>query len=72
MLVVSVNLPRELKEKMARTQEDWISHLGHVIGRWIHKHEMFEASSRIDAIHSKTSMGVYYIAESVRENRDLA
>ena len=72
MSVVSVRVPKELKEKMSRVQEDWASYLRRMIEHRIHQHEIFEASRRIDEIRSKTTRGTYRAAESVREARDRA
>jgi predicted DNA-binding protein len=72
MSVVSVRIPKELKEKMSRVQEDWASYLRHMIERRIHQQEMLEASKRIDQIRSKTTRGTYNAAESMRRDRDRA
>jgi hypothetical protein len=72
MSVVSVRVPKELKEKMSRVQEDWAGYLRQMIERRIHQHEILEASRRIDEIRSKTTRGAYLAAESVRRDRDRA
>lgn len=72
MSVVSVRVPKELKEKMSRVQEDWANYLRRMIERRVREQEMFEASRRVDEIRSKTTRGTYHAAESVREDRDQA
>jgi len=72
MSVVSVRVPKELKEKMSRVQEDWANYLRRMIERRVREQEMFEASRRVDEIRSKTTRGRYHAAESVREDRDQA
>ena len=72
MSVVSVRVPKELKEKMNRIQEDWANYLRRMIERRIHQHEMLEASKRIDEIRSKTVNGIHHAAESLRRDRDQA
>jgi len=68
--VVSVRVPRDLKEKMSRIQEDWASYLRRMIERRIKEQEMLQASKTIDGIRSKTREGAYDAARSVREDRD--
>lgn len=70
MSVVSVRVSRELKEKMARIQEDWASLLRRTIERRVKEQEVLEASRTIDEIRSKTRVGAYNAAKSVREDRD--
>ena len=72
MSVVSVRVPKSLKERMGRVQEDWANYLRRMIERRIKEHEMIEASRTIDEIRSKTREGVYDAARSIREDRDRA
>jgi hypothetical protein len=68
--VVSVRVPRDLKEKMSRVQEDWASYLRRMIERRIKKQEMLQASKTIDEIRSRTKKGTYEAAKSIRMDRD--
>jgi hypothetical protein len=68
--VVSVRVPKDLKEKMSIVQEDWSSYLRRMIERRIRAQEMLEASMRIDEIRSKTKSGAYNAAGAVRKDRD--
>jgi len=70
--VVSVRVPRDLKEKMSRVQEDWASYLRRMIERRIKKQEMLQASKTIDEIRSRTKRGAYEAAKSIRMDRDRA
>ena len=70
MSVVSVRVPKELKEKMRRVQEDWASYLRRMIERRVKEQEMLGASTRIDEIRSKTRKGAYNAAKTIREDRD--
>jgi predicted DNA-binding protein len=70
MSVVSVRVPKELKEKMRRVQEDWASYLRRMIERRVKEQEMLGASRRIDEIRSKTRKGAYNAAKTIREDRD--
>jgi len=68
--VVSVRVPRELKEKMSRIQEDWASYLRRMIERRIKEQEMLQASRTIDDIRSRSRKGAYEAAKSIRMDRD--
>jgi predicted transcriptional regulator len=70
MSVVSVRVPRDLKDRMSRIQEDWASYLRRMIERRIKEQEMLEASKRIDEIRSKTRKDAYNAARTIREDRD--
>jgi len=70
MSVVSVRVPRDLKEKMSRVQEDWASYLRRMIERRIKEQEMLQASKTIDDIRSRTRKGAYDAAKSTRMDRD--
>lgn len=70
MSVVSVRVPRHLKEKMSRVQEDWASYLRRMIERRIKEQEMLQASKTIDEIRLKTKKGTYEAAKSIRMDRD--
>lgn len=72
MSVVSVRVPKDLKERMARIQENWGEYLRRMIERRIKEEEIVEASKEIDRVRSKTKRGVYDAARSVREDRDRA
>jgi hypothetical protein len=68
--VVIVRVPKELKEKMSRVQEDWANYLRSMIEPRVKEQEMFEASRRVDEIRSKTTRDTHHAAESVSEDRD--
>jgi len=68
--VISVRVPKELKQQMSRLQEDWAGYIRQMIERRIREHEMLEASRKVDEIRAKTRKGVYHAAKSVREDRD--
>lgn len=68
--VISVRVPRDLKEKMSRTDEDWAEYIRHMIERRILESEMLNASRRIDEIRSKTRKGSYQAARTVRKDRE--
>jgi len=70
--VISVRVPKNLKERMGRVQEDWADYIRRMIERRIKEHEMIEASRTIDEIRMKTREGVYDAAKSIREDRNRA
>ncbi len=70
MSTVSIRVPKDLKEKMSKVQEDWAEYLRSMIERRIKEHQKVEASETIDRIRSKTKKGSYHAAKSVREDRD--
>jgi hypothetical protein len=69
MSVVSVRVPKELKEKMSRVKEDWASHTRHMI-------EVGSTSARCSKPRGESTRysmrGRYHAAESVSEDRDQA
>jgi len=67
-----VRVPKNLKERMGRVQEDWADYIRRMIERRIKEHEMIEASRTIDEIRMKTREGVYDAAKSIREDRNRA
>jgi predicted DNA-binding protein len=70
MSVVSVRIPKELKDRMNRLQEDWPGYLRRMIEHKIKQHERMEASKIIDGIRAKTKKGRYNAARTIREDRD--
>ena len=68
--VVSVRIPKELKDRMSSLQEDWASYLRRMIEHRIKQHERMEASGVIDSIRAKTKQGRYIAAKTIREDRD--
>ncbi len=70
MSVVSVRIPKELKNRMNRLQEDWASYLRRMIEHRIKQHERMEASKVIDGIRAKTKEGRYSAAKTIRVDRD--
>lgn len=69
MSVVSVRVPKDLKDKMSKIQEDWASYIRRMIERRIKEQEILEASSSIDEIRSKTRKGAFHAAKSIRQDR---
>ena len=72
MSVVSVRVPKDLKEKMSKIQENWGDYLRRMIERRIKEEEIIKASETIDNIRSKTERNVYDTAKTIREDRDAA
>ena len=70
MSMVSVRIPKELKDRMNKLQEDWASYLRRMIEHRIRQHERMEASKIIDNIRAKTKEGRYSAARTIREDRD--
>lgn len=70
MSVISVRVPKDLKQKMSRLQVNWADYIRQMIERRIREHEVLEASRKIDEIRAKTREGAYHAAKSVREDRD--
>ena len=70
MSVVSVRVPKELKDRMDRLQEDWADYLRRTIENRVKQRERMEASRVIDGIRAKTKDGGYNAAKSIREDRD--
>lgn len=70
MSVISIRIPKDLKERMSRVQENWSDYLRRMIARRIKEHEMTEASRKIDEIRMKTKDGAYDAAKSIREDRE--
>lgn len=70
MSIVSLRVPRDLKEKMSKVKEDWASYLRLMIEQRIRKDQMVEASATIDRIRWKTKRGEYSTVRSIREDRD--
>ena len=70
MSVVSVRIPKEMKDRMNKLQEDWASYLRRMIEHRIRQHERMEASKIIDNIRAKTKEGRYSAARTIREDRD--
>jgi len=70
MSVVSIRVPKKLKEEMKKVNVNWSKYLRSVIEEKIRQIKMGEASRRIDEIRNKTAMGVFSAAKSIREDRD--
>ena len=70
MSIVSVRIPEDVKQKMNRIQEDWPEFIRQAIVRRIEEHEKMEAARRIDEVRSRTVLGSYSAAQSIREDRD--
>lgn len=70
MSVISVRVPKALKQKMNGLQENWAEYVRQMIERRVREHEMRAASGKIDEIRAKTREGGYNAAKSVREDRD--
>lgn len=72
MSIVSLRVPRDLKEKMSKVKEDWASYLRLMIEQRIRKDQIVGASATIDRIRWKTKRGEYSAIRSIREDRDRA
>ena len=70
MSVISVRVPKKLKDQMSRMEEDWPRYIRQMIEEKIKRHEMGEASKIIDQIRSKTKRGVYNASKMIREDRE--
>ncbi|MHA1505996.1 MAG: type II toxin-antitoxin system VapB family antitoxin [Candidatus Asgardarchaeia archaeon] len=70
MSVVSIRVPKKLKEEMKKVNINWSKYLRSVIEEKIRRIRMEEASRKIDEIRNKTIMGVFNAARSIREDRD--
>ncbi len=70
MSVVSIRVPKKLKEEMKKVNVNWSKYLRSVIEEKIRQIKMEEASRKIDEIRNKTAMGVFNAAKSIREDRD--
>jgi hypothetical protein len=70
MSVISVRVPKKLKDQMSRMEEDWPRYIRQMIEEKIKRHEMVEASKIIDQIRSKTKRGVYNASKMIREDRE--
>ncbi|MHA1581913.1 MAG: type II toxin-antitoxin system VapB family antitoxin [Candidatus Baldrarchaeia archaeon] len=70
MNVVSIRIPKKLKEEMKKVNVNWSKYLRSVIEEKIRQIKMEEASRKIDEIRNKTAMGVFNAAKSIREDRD--
>ncbi len=70
MSVVSIRIPKKLKEEMKKVNVNWSKYLRSVIEEKIRQIKMEEASRKIDEIRNKTAMGVFNAAKSIREDRD--
>lgn len=70
MTVISVRVPKSLKERMSRVQENWADYIRRMIERRIKEQEMIEASKTIDKIRLKTREEIFDAAKSIREDRD--
>jgi len=68
--VVSIRIPKKLKEEMKKVNVNWSKYLRSVIEEKIRQIKMEEASRKIDEIRNKTAMGVFSAAKSIREDRD--
>ncbi|MHA1596079.1 MAG: type II toxin-antitoxin system VapB family antitoxin [Candidatus Asgardarchaeia archaeon] len=70
MSVVSIRVPKKLKEEMKKVNINWSKYLRSIIEEKIRQIRMEEASRKIDEIRNKTIMGVFNAARSIREDRD--
>lgn len=70
MSVISVRVPKKLKDQMNRVEEDWPHYIRNMIEQRIKRHEILEASKIIDQIRSKTKDGAYNASKTIREDRE--
>lgn len=70
MSVISVRVPKDLKDRMSTVRENWAEYLRQMIEHRIRQHDRLEASKTIDRIRLRTKQGAYVAAKTIREDRD--
>jgi predicted DNA-binding protein len=70
MEVVSVRIPRELKEEMNKLDLDWAAYLRAVIEEKVKTERMSRASTVMDELREKTKGVKFDSAKVIREARD--
>jgi hypothetical protein len=70
MEVVSVRIPKELKEEMTKLDFDWAGYLRGVIEEKVKTERMRRASMVMDELREKTKGVKFDSAKMIREARD--
>jgi hypothetical protein len=70
MEVVSVRIPKELKEEMTKLDLDWAGYLRGVIEEKVKAERMRRASAVMDELREKTKGVKFDSAKVIREARD--
>jgi hypothetical protein len=70
MEVVSVRIPKELKEEMTKLDLDWAGYLRGVIEEKVKTERMRRASMVMDELREKTKGVKFDSAKMIREARD--
>jgi hypothetical protein len=70
MEVVSVRIPKELKEEMSKLDLDWAGYLRGVIEEKVKAERMRRASAVMDELREKTKSVKFDSAKVIREARD--
>jgi hypothetical protein len=68
--VVSVRIPKELKEEMSKLDLDWADYLRAVIEEKVKTERMRQASRVMDELREKTKAVRYDSVKVIREARD--
>jgi len=68
--VVSVRIPKELKEEMSKLDLDWADYLRQVIEEKVKTERMRQASRVMDELREKTKAVRYDSVKVIREARD--
>jgi hypothetical protein len=70
MEVVSVRIPKELKEEMSKLDLDWAAYLRAVIEEKVKTERMRRASRTMDELREKTRGVKFDSVKAIREARD--
>ena len=68
--VVSVRIPKELKEEMSKLDLDWADYLRGAIEEKVKAEKMSRASSVMDELREKTKTVKFDTVKVIREARD--
>jgi len=68
--VITVRVPKELKEEMMRVNVNWPEYIRKAIKEEIRRIKRLEASKEIDRIREKTKYGLFDSVKSIREDRE--
>jgi hypothetical protein len=70
MEVVSVRIPRELKEDMSKLDLDWADYVRRAIEKKVRAEKMRQASKVMDELREKTKAAKFDSVRVIREARD--
>ena len=68
--MITVRVPKELKEEMMRVNVNWPEYIRKAIKEEIRRIKRLEASKEIDRIREKTKYGLFDSVKSIREDRE--